>query len=71
MNLLNESVEQLVLLFILNLQVFECLDKILDSEECINDPLCYFLQGSQEEGRVMAEAPAITWLDIDGELSYI
>jgi len=33
--------------------------------------LYYFLKGSKKEGRVMAEASAVSWFDINGELSSI
>jgi len=71
MDLLNERVEELILLFIVNLQLIECRGKILDSIKHFTYPLYYFLKGSKKEGRAMAEASAVSWFDINGELSSI
>ena len=71
MDLLNERVEELILLFIVNLQLIECRGKILDSIKHFTYPLYYFLKGSKKEGRVMAEASAVSWFYINGELSSI
>ena len=71
MDLLNKRVEKFVLFLILDLQLVECHGKIRYSEECCTYLLCDFLYGSKEKGRVMTEASAVMWFDIDCKLSGV